>query len=46
LLNEEYEKSGGILTYKAQILTQEGEVFREWRHQLWVNLIQVSDNLK
>ena len=43
LLNEEYEKSGGILTYKAQIVTQDGEVFREWRHQLWVNLIRVTD---
>ena len=43
LLNEEYEKSGGILTYKAQIVTQDGVVFREWRHQLWVNLITVRD---
>lgn len=43
LLNEDYEKSGGILTYKAVILLKDGEVFREWKHQLWVNLIVVSD---
>lgn len=43
LFNEEYEKTGGILTYKAKIVTEDGEVFREWKHQLWVNLITVSD---
>lgn len=44
LLNEDYEKSGGILTYKAKIVTEDGEVFREWKHQLWVNLITVTDD--
>jgi hypothetical protein len=39
LFNAEYEKTGGILTYKAEIVTQDGHVFREWKHQLWVNLI-------
>ena len=39
LFNEEYDKTGGILTYKAQIVTEDGNVFREWKHQLWVNLI-------
>lgn len=43
LFNEEYEKSGGILTYRAKIVTEDGDVFREWRHQLWVNLITVKD---
>lgn len=42
LLNEEYEKTGGILTYKAEIVTEDGEVFREWKHQLWVNLITIN----
>lgn len=42
LLNEEYEKSGGILTYKAQIVTEDGYIFREWKHQLWVNLIVID----
>ncbi len=43
LFNEDYEKTGGILTYKAVIVTEDGKVFREWKHQLWVNLITVSD---
>ncbi len=42
LLNEEYNKTGGILTYKASIVTEDGEVFREWKHQLWVNLIVID----
>jgi hypothetical protein len=42
LLDEEYQKTGGILTYKASIVTEDGEVFREWKHQLWVNLITIN----
>ncbi len=43
LFNEEYEKSGGILTYRAKIVTEDGKIFREWKHQLWVNLITVGE---
>lgn len=43
LLDEEYGKTGGILTFKAEIVTEDGVVFREWKHQLWVKLITVSD---
>jgi hypothetical protein len=43
LFNEDYEKTGGILTYQAKIVTEDGKVFREWKHQLWVNLITVKD---
>lgn len=39
IINEEFEKTGGVLTYRARVLTEEGDIFREWRHQLWVNLI-------
>lgn len=42
LLDEEYEKSGGILTYQSKIVTEEGEIFREWKHQLWVELITIE----
>jgi hypothetical protein len=42
LLDEEYEKTGGILTYKAQIVTESGTVIKESKHQLWVNLITVN----
>ena len=44
LLDEEYEKTGGILTYKACIVTQEGKIFKESKHQLWVNLIEIDEN--
>ena len=36
LLNEEYEKNHGLLTYRAEIIIQEGKVYRDWKHQLWV----------
>ncbi len=45
LFNEDYEKTGGILTYKAQIVTQDGKIFREWKHQLWVNLITIDQEM-
>ncbi len=44
LLNEQYDKTGGILTYKAQIVTQDGTVYREWKHQLWVKLIHIQQD--
>ncbi len=40
LLNEAFFARKGILTYRAEILTSDGEVYKEWKHQLWVNLIQ------
>jgi hypothetical protein len=45
LINEEYEKSGGILTFKAEIVTEDGQVYREWKHQLWVNLITIDQEM-
>lgn len=41
LLNKEFTARKGILTYSATIQTEDGEVYREWKHQLWVNLIHV-----
>lgn len=43
LLSDDYEKTGGILTYKASIVNQEGTVYRECKHQLWVNLIHFEE---
>lgn len=43
LLDEQYDATGGILTYKAEILSEDGAVFREWKHQLWVNLITLNE---
>ena len=44
ILDEDYEKTGGILTYRARVLDEEGTVFREWRHMLWVNLITAEQD--
>ncbi len=44
VLDEEYEQTGGFLTYRAEIITQNGQVFRDWKHQLWVNLIKVEED--
>lgn len=44
LFDQEYEEKGGILTYKATILTEDGCVYKECKHQLWVNLIKIEDN--
>jgi hypothetical protein len=42
LLDDAFEKTKGILTYKAEILTDEGEKVTEWKHKLWVNLISLD----
>lgn len=45
LLDEEFERKKGILTYKAEIITADGELYSEWKHQMWVNLILVEDEV-
>lgn len=42
VLNKEFIRSGGILTYRAEIVDADGEIYREWKHQLWVNLIKID----
>ena len=44
IYQEKFNETGGILTYMAEIVDNCGEVFQEWKHQLWVNLIQVKDD--
>jgi hypothetical protein len=41
LLDNENAKREKILAYRARVLNEEGQVFREWRHMLWVQLIQL-----
>lgn len=43
LLNHEYDETGGILTYSAEIMTPDHHVYREWKHQLWANLITLDE---
>ncbi len=42
VLNDDFIRTGGLLTYRAEIITEDGEVFREWKHQMWVNLIKAE----
>lgn len=46
LLNEKYEKTGGFLTYKAEILGADGKVIKKWKHQLWVHIIHLDQEPK
>ena len=43
LIGDEYLEKRGILSYKAQLVTQSGQVYRSWKQQLWVDLIKVED---
>jgi hypothetical protein len=38
IVNEAYKESGGIVTYKVDILG-DGQVIESWKHPLWVELI-------
>lgn len=43
LLDKDYDETGGLLTYKADIITSDQQIYREWKHQLWVNLITLEE---
>ncbi|MCH9630373.1 MAG: hypothetical protein S4CHLAM37_03690 [Chlamydiia bacterium] len=43
LLGDRYETTKGIMTYKVEILTKEGEVVKSFKHQLWTKLIKLDD---
>jgi hypothetical protein len=34
------------LTYSAEIMTPDHHVYREWKHQLWANLITLDESKK
>lgn len=40
-LNEAYYRTGGILTYKIE-LVGDGQVLEEWIHQIWANIIELK----
>jgi hypothetical protein len=43
VLDAKFDETGGLLTYRAEIVTGDGQVFREWKHQMWVNLISLEE---
>jgi len=43
LLNDDYFDTGGILTYKVDLIG-DGQVLEAWRHQIWAELIKLNDD--
>lgn len=43
LIDDEFDTTGGLLTYRADIMTEDKNVYRQWKHQLWVNLITLDE---
>lgn len=43
ILNADFKKTGGFLSYRVEIVTGDGEVFKAWSHQLWVKLITIDE---
>lgn len=43
LLDKKFEQTKGFLSYKAEIITEDGKVYAQWQHQLWVKLITIED---
>lgn len=41
LLNQDYFKKQGILTYKIDLIGGE-QILEEWRHKIWTNLIVIG----
>lgn len=44
LLGENFEEKKGLMTYKADIKTQEGEILKTWQHKLWIKLITLDED--
>lgn len=43
LLGEQYQVKKGLMTYKAEIKTESGEVLKEWEQKLWVKVIPFEE---
>ncbi len=43
LEGKEYKEKQGILTYKAEIVKKDGSIFRQWKHQLWAELVIIEE---
>jgi hypothetical protein len=45
-LDKEYADTKGIITYSAEIVLDDGEIYKSWKHQLWVKLITLDEEPK
>lgn len=44
VIGDEYKETKGVLTYMAKIVLPDGSVYKEWKQQLWVELIQIDED--
>ncbi len=42
LLDEEFKKTRGFLTYRVMLYDEKDQLLKEWQHQLWVKLIKID----
>lgn len=40
--NKKRERKKKILTYKIEVVSEEGEIIQTWKHQFWTKLIDVG----
>jgi len=45
LLGDKYESTGGLLSYRVDIETQEGDLVSSWVQQMWFNLINDAKSI-
>ena len=43
LLNKKFKEKRGFITYKAEIVDEQGEVIKEWKQLLWTDLITIEE---
>jgi hypothetical protein len=42
-LNEVFTNHKGIITYSAELKLDDGSIYKSWKHQLWVKLIDLEN---
>ncbi|QVL55083.1 MAG: hypothetical protein KFB95_07125 [Simkaniaceae bacterium] len=42
VLGSDYKETDGFLTYKAEILNKDDSVIKQWKQQLWTDLIVID----
>ena len=42
LINKKFRETKGLLSYRVEIVTEDGEVLTDWNHQLFVKLIDAD----
>ena len=44
LLGENFQERKGVMTYRAEIRTKEGDLVKSWQHKLWITLIKLDED--